>query len=154
MRSQRGSKEKEGGVDRSKTANGSSRPTNNKSNRPATVSGSKSSVVGSGSDTNADRAAGGKKAAKELSDQVMRELINGNTRDDSGDIGSMELTKIVVDNNTDLENIGVPGQPGSKMKRLKRMVDEAEKKRMRLEELRGQGKDGKERYVQFIISDI
>jgi hypothetical protein len=37
------------------------------------------------------------------------------------------------------------GKPGSKTKRLQRMLDEADRKRQRIEELKGQGKEGKER---------
>lgn len=39
------------------------------------------------------------------------------------------------------------GKPGSKTKRLQRMLEEADRKRQRIEELNNQGKEGKERFV-------
>jgi hypothetical protein len=45
------------------------------------------------------------------------------------------------------------GKPGSKMRRLKRMLDDAESKRRRIEELKGQGNEGKEQAMELLWGD-
>lgn len=85
--------------------------------------------------------------AQELSQQVLSGLMGGggggsaSTADNIHE--QLELTKIVVPDVSGDEH--VQGQPGSKMKRLRRMVGEADRKRARLEELRAGGAEGKEK---------
>lgn len=69
------------------------------------------------------------------------------------DVGDIDFSGIVTSQRAALDE-PVRNKPGSKMKRLKKLVEESKKKRQRIDELKAQGSSGKDRAVAEAWSDV
>jgi hypothetical protein len=87
-------------------------------------------------------------ATKEISDSHKHMSSSSKMYDEMDEAADMDMDVAF----SDIRGVGGekaakggPGKPGSKTVRLKRMIDEAEKKRKRLDDLKMQGESGKKR---------
>lgn len=69
------------------------------------------------------------------------------------DIGDIDFSGIISSRKDPTEPV-VRNAPGSKMKRLKKLVEESKKKRQRLDEMKAQGGSGKERAEAEAWNDV
>ncbi len=102
--------------------------------------------------------------ARAVSGEVISEIMSA-TGNDAVSVASGDDEEVVVDEG-DVEFSGLvsgsgrgegtlatQNKPGSKMKRLRRMQEEAQKKRQRIEELKSQGAKGADRCISSFAFD-
>ena len=70
------------------------------------------------------------------------------------DVGDIDFSGIVATKNAAAGDVGIQNKPGSKMKRLKKLVEASKRKKQRIEDLKSQGDIGKDRAVAETWNDV